>query len=279
MNERIGFMQGRFSPMVDGRIQAFPWSCWQQEFASAERGGFRLMEWTLDQERLYENPLLRADGQAEIRELCAKHGVSIPSLTGDCFMQAPFWKAEGAVRADLQRDFRAIVVACAAVGIGIIVVPLVDNGSCSDDRERALLREFLHGERELLARHAVGVAFESDLAPAQLAGFIADFDAGFFGINYDMGNSASLGFDADEELATYGHRVINVHVKDRVLGGTTVPLGSGNADFARIFAALARSNYAGNYILQTARAGDGQHAQALLRYRDVVTRWLGSHAA
>jgi L-ribulose-5-phosphate 3-epimerase len=279
MNERIGFMQGRFSPMVDGRIQAFPWSCWQQEFASAGQAGFRLMEWTLDQERLYENPLLRADGQAEIRALCARHAISIPSLTGDCFMQAPFWKAQGAERADLQRDFRAIVAACAAVGIGIIVVPLVDNGSCADTREREVLHEFLHGERGLLAGRGVRVAFESDLAPAPLAEFIGAFDAGFFGINYDMGNSASLGFDATEELAAYGQRVTNVHIKDRVLGGTTVPLGTGNADFGRIFTALARSGYAGNYILQTARAADGQHAQALVRYRDMATRWLGSHAA
>lgn len=279
MSDRVGFMQGRFSPLVGGRIQAFPWDCWEAEFPSAERAGFTLMEWTLDQERLYENPLLRADGQAQIRTLCRRHGVSIPSLTGDCFMQAPFWKAHGAARADLQRDFLAVADACAAVGIGIIVVPLVDNGSCNDSSEREVLAGFLDGQREFLAARGLRVVFESDLAPAALAEFIAPFDPARFGINYDMGNSASLGFDAATELAAYGRRVLNVHIKDRMLGGTTVPLGTGNADFERIFAALARAGYSGNYILQTARAADGQHARALVQYRDMAAGWLRAHAA
>ena len=34
---RIGFMQGRLSPLVDGKIQAFPWDHWQAEFPEAER--------------------------------------------------------------------------------------------------------------------------------------------------------------------------------------------------------------------------------------------------
>ena len=125
---RIGFMQGRLSPLVNGRIQAFPWVNWKDEFPLAEQIDIHLMEWTLDQDRLYENPLLTEAGQAEIRELCQRHGLSIPSLTGDCFMQAPLWKANGDERAALERDFREIAKGCAAVGISMIVVPLVDNG-------------------------------------------------------------------------------------------------------------------------------------------------------
>ena len=121
-------MQGRLSPMIDGRIQAFPWTCWQTEFAVAQKYGFHLFEWTLDQARLYENPFLTPDGQQEIRALCQRHKVAIPSLTGDCFMQAPFWKAERDERESLERDFRAVAQASAAVGIAVIVVPLVDTG-------------------------------------------------------------------------------------------------------------------------------------------------------
>lgn len=45
-------MQGRLSPLVNGCIQAFPWSCWRDEFPLAQQHGFRLLEWTLDQDRL-----------------------------------------------------------------------------------------------------------------------------------------------------------------------------------------------------------------------------------
>ena len=125
---RIGFIQGRLSPIVDGRIQSFPWSSWQDEFRIAGGKGFRLIEWTLDQDNLYENPLLTLDGQDEIRSLCERHGLNMPSLTGDCFMQAPFWKSTGKEQQNLKKDFISVATACAAVGTSMIVVPLVDNG-------------------------------------------------------------------------------------------------------------------------------------------------------
>ncbi|MFL6601408.1 MAG: sugar phosphate isomerase/epimerase family protein [Steroidobacteraceae bacterium] len=279
MKDRIGFMQGRLSPQVEGRIQAFPWTCWQEEFPLAERHDFHLMEWTLDQERLYENPLLTPEGQAQIRALCNRHSLTIGSLTGDCFMQAPFWKAAGSNTDALQRDFRAIAEACAAVGISMIVVPLVDNGRLDTPAQENALVSFLSGESSLLRQRGLKVAFESDLGPEDLARFIGQLDSAAFGINYDIGNSAAMGFDSAEELTAYGNRVVNVHIKDRVLGGTTVPLGTGNADFDRVFGALARVGYTGNYILQTARAHDGNHAEALVRYRDMAVKWIETHGA
>ncbi len=95
-----------------------------------------------------------------------------------------------------------------------------------------------------------------------------------FGELEESAYAGLLGFDPAEEIGAYGARIDNVHVKDRVLGGTTVPLGTGNANFPVVFQALKRSGYAGNFILQTARATDGDHPRALRRYRGLVTDWL-----
>ncbi len=277
-NTRIGFMQGRLSPLADGRIQAFPWGGWQEEIRCAARLGFRLMEWTIDQERLHENPLLTASGRAEIAHICRRHGVSIPSLTGDCFMQAPFWKAHGDERQSLQRDVLAVADACAAMDISIIVMPLVDNGRLETPAQEDVLVGFLLDHAAFLAEHRLRVAFESDLAPEALARFIGRLDPMTFGINYDIGNSAALGFDSIRETSAYGPRILNVHIKDRMLGGTTVPLGRGHAEFDKAFAALHDVGYRGHYILQTARATDDDHASVLCRYRDMTEEWLRRHA-
>jgi L-ribulose-5-phosphate 3-epimerase len=274
MTERLGFMQGRLCERVEGKIQAFPWGDWENEFPAAAAIDLHLMEWTLDQNRLYENPLMMADGQKTIRGLCQQHGVSIPSLTGDCFMQAPFWKASGQARTDLHADFLAIGRACSAVGIRMMVVPLVDNGRLDTAEREDDLVDFLLAQQPFLAEHQLQVIFESDFTPPELARFIARLPAERFGINYDIGNSAALGFDPAEEFAAYGARVVNVHVKDRVLGGTTVPLKSGCADFDVVFAVLAQQNYQGNFILQTARAADGNHAEVLRSYRDMTQQWM-----
>jgi len=272
-------MQGRLSPLIDGRIQAFPWPFWQDEFPIAEKLGFNLVEWTLDQDRLYDNPLLTVDGQTHILALRHKHRFEISSLTGDCFMQAPFWKSVGTTRRDLERDFLAVAKACSAVGIRMMVVPLVDNGRLENVAEEDALVDFLRGQSEFLAAGNIQIVFESDFGPAELARFIARLDSHSFGINYDIGNSAALGFDPVEEIRAYGERIINVHVKDRRLGGTTVPLGTGDANFDAVFSGLAHVGYAGNYILQTARAASGDHAEVLCKYRDMTAAWIENHGA
>lgn len=259
--------------MVDGKIQAFPWDTWQQEFPAAQSLGLGLMEWTLDQDRLYQNPLLTPQGQQEIRRLCQAHRLTIPSLTGDCFMQAPFWKAEHPVKAGLESDFIAIARACAAVGIEMIVVPLVDNGKLENDQQEDALVAFMLDQADLFQKLRLRIIFESDFVPDNLARFIDRLPAETFGVNYDIGNSAALGFNPEAEFAAYAPRIMNVHIKDRIRGGTTVALGSGNADFPAIFSLLRDASYGGYFIMQTARAENGDHAGALSRYIGQIETW------
>lgn len=273
MTNKIGFMQGRLCPLVEGKIQAFPWDFWQQEFPAARSLGLGLMEWTLDQERLYENPLLTSQGQQEIRGLCQAHQLVIPSLTGDCFMQAPFWKASGQTRVALEADFIAIARACAEVCIEMIVVPLVDNGRLENQQQEEALLAFMLTQADLFRALGLRIIFESDFVPDELARFIARLPADAFGVNYDIGNSAALGYKPNEEFAAYGGRIVNVHVKDRVLGGTTVPLGTGNADFPTVFRLLSAASYSGYLIMQTARAKDDDHAGALRHYMGQIEAW------
>ena len=275
MNKRIGFMQGRLSPLVNGRIQAFPTDHWRKEFSLAERQGICSMEWTLDHDGLDENPLLTKEGQSEIQRLSDKHQVSIPSLTGDCFMQAPFWKAPKAQRESLEHDFLKVIDACSIVGIESVVVPLVDNGRLEAAKEGNVLVEFMERHTEVFRTGKVSILFESDLVPSELKCFIATLPMGVFGINYDTGNSASLGYEFQDEIEAYGGRILNVHLKDRLLGGTTVPLGTGNAKLPETIFALERQGYQGNYILQTARAVDGDHVGAICHYRDMAKDWIG----
>jgi hexulose-6-phosphate isomerase len=272
--QEIGFMQGRLSPLIDGKIQAFPWPYWQEEFVLAAHHGFKVMEWTLDQDRLNENPLLTIAGQKEIQELSAHYGVQVASVTGDCFMQAPFYKAEGPARTRLIADLKRVIEGCASLGVSLVVIPLVDNGSLEHPGQEESLLAGLNEVEGMLRGGKVKLIFESDYGPQPLAVLLESLDSRYFGINYDIGNSAALGFDYREELAAYGGRILNVHVKDRILGGGTVPLGEGAADLPGVLKGLHDLGYRGNFILQTARAADGDHVGALNRYRRLVETCL-----
>ena len=270
-------MQGRLSDVVDGKIQAFPWQFWRDEFEDANKIGIPLMEWTLDQLYLYRNPIMTTEGRLAISQLSEENNLKIPSLTGDCFMQAPFWKADAGNRNALVDDFHAIVSACSSLNINIIVVPLVDNGALTSKKEEKLLVDILADHEANLAENGVKVAFESDYTPAKLERFIGEMDPNLFGINYDIGNSAALGFDVGEEFTCYGDRILNVHVKDRAFGGTTVPLGQGDADFEAVFSKLSEYSYPGNYILQTARDPLGMHSNAIENYQKMLIEWISKY--
>ncbi len=275
---RIGFMQGRLSPLVDGRIQAFPAQHWRDEIRLAGDLEFRRMEWTLDHDGLHENPLLTPGGRTEIEKLAGEQDLLIRSVTGDFFMQAPFFKFDGSERRARLDDLQRVIDACLAMGITCLVVPLVDNGSPDGPRERDLVSETLTGLMAQRRDEPFRLLFESDLPLDQLRAFMDRFPDRGFGVNLDIGNSVALGFTPAEEIATLGPLIHNVHVKDRLLGGTTVPLGQGAADFPAVFDALRRMGYGGQLILQTARAADGDHVGALVGYRDQVRTWLADAA-
>ena len=274
MNSRLGFMQGRLSPIIDGTIQAFPTVFWREEFVVARGIGVSLMEWTIDHLGFLDNPLMTEQGRAEIRDLMGHHGLRIESITADNMMQAPFWKAVGEKRAELLTMFGAMIHACGQLGGGIIVVPLVDNGSIENSQHETSLFEGLQDMLPQMRAANVRIAFESDFEPDLLSRFIARYQVDFFGVNFDMGNSASLGWRPEIEIPLLGSRILNVHVKDRPLGGSTVPLGEGAVDFETVFALLRKVGYDRNYIIQGARAFDEDHAGALQRYCAFVGKFL-----
>ena len=266
MRNQIGYMQGRLVDQIDGKIQAFPLHTWRDEFPVANRIGIKLIEWTLDDFLLEQNPFCTVSGQAEIIKLSDSFSLRIESVTGDCFMQVPFWKATGEEQVLLLAKLDLVIASSASLGVKYIVLPLVDNGGLENPRHRRELHQHLMLRREKLIHSGVFIAFESDYPPLQLLEFISDFPSDAFGINYDIGNSASLGIDPQMEIETYGPRILNVHVKDRELGGTTVPLGSGAANMKDVLIGLRKFKYSGNFILQTARAADRSHEQTLASY-------------
>lgn len=270
----VGFMQGRLSDLVDNMIQSFPWNYWEKEFSIANQNNLEIIEWTLDAKNLYQNPIMNEYGRKKIKNLSERFNLKIPSLTGDCFMQEPFWKTNNPN--NLQKEFIDICEAASILGITFIVIPLVDNGSFENNFQKDLLTNYLLDQYIFLKERKIKIIFESDLDPIRLKEFISNFPKDTFGINYDIGNSAALNYDSNQEFSAYGGRILNIHVKDRLKGGKTVPLGCGNADFKKVFNNIASVKYGGNFILQTARAENNNHLDVILKYKKFTEELIDS---
>ena len=264
---KIGFVQGRLSPMINNRIQQFPLDSWQNEFALASKLDIKLIEWTIDTYKFLENPLVKLKGREEINKTAEKNSILIPSVTCDYFMETPPWKNDLTI---VKKRIITILKGMRNIGSKILVVPLVDNSSLTTSNSIEVVKSLFTDLIPEISENRLQIAFECDLNPEKLSDFIGKFDRNYFGVNYDIGNSSSLGFDPIEEFKAYGSRIINVHVKDRKLNGATVPLGDGDANFQKIFRLLYETNYQGNLILQTARSKDGEDAEVLVKYKKLV---------
>ncbi len=271
---RVGMMQGRLSPLINGRIQSFPKQNWEVEMMEAPTIGIGKIEWTIDSDDFFKNPLITREGNAKILSNEEKSTVRIPSVTCDYFMENPPWQSD---RKEVQKNIRLILQGMSTISARILVIPLVDNSAIKRISEMTLVIDFFNELVDDLAKHNLEISFETDLGPQEFANFIENFHAERFFVNYDVGNSASLGFNPKEEFDAFGSRINNVHVKDRILNGMTVPLGEGAADFEFVFDYLKKVRYEGNFILQTARAQDGNHASSIIRYRNQVLNWLGEN--
>ena len=58
-------------------------------------------------------------------------------------------------------------------------------------------------------------------------------------------------------MKAYGEKISDIHIKDRELGGKSVLLGQGNANFDSFFNKLREFNYQGPFIMQAYRDEEG----------------------
>ena len=267
----LGIMQGRLSKVENGNIQSFPSKSWEREFKLASKLGIKFIEWTLDYKDFLKNPIFSINGISKIKQLSKSNNVFVKSITGDCFMQKPFWKKKN--HYNLILDLKKVVFACKKIGIKYVIIPLVDNGSIKKKwQEKKLIRIFLN-LKSFLKKNKVKIVFESDYEPGRLKIFIKNFDERIFGINYDSGNSASLGYSVKEEFGAYGRYIKRIHIKDRLFKGHSVRLGAGNVDFFSLFKFIRKIKFKNSLVLQTARSKNNKDIKEIETNLKYLKKW------
>jgi hexulose-6-phosphate isomerase len=266
----IGIMQGRLLPKINGKIQRFPAEQWRDEFPLAEKAGLKLIEWIYEVYGADKNPLGTDEGIAELKELSVKHGVAVRSLCADYFMDRPLLAnpEEGC------KKLSWILRRCHLAGIQRIILPFVDVSRLADAVAEDALIDLLSPFASEAERLGIELHLETDLEPIRFANLIKRLPEMVFKVNYDSGNSASHGYVVTEEFDAYGSRIGSLHIKDRVLGGGSVPLGTGNADFKALRAALDGVGYADDVILQVAREREGNELAWIRSVRESVEKIL-----
>lgn len=270
----VGIMQGRLTPSKGRGIQFFPFDEWEDEFNKAAKLGLNEIDFIFDLERYQENPLWSQVGISRIQNLVSETGVEVKSICADFFMRLPphcwpWQKRTNYLRAFLTRLIQSVDL----IGARIIEIPLLDNSSLNTANKVTNFIGFLNPCLSVAGDSGITLAIETDLPPKDLLSLILVFQ-GAVKVVYDTGNSASLGYDAVEEITMLGQHIVNVHIKDRILGGGTVPLGTGAVDFDAVFRSLANVDYQGSFTLQAARGEDGKEIRTISRQLSFLNKYL-----
>jgi hexulose-6-phosphate isomerase len=266
LTNEIGIMQGRLSPRVDGKIQAYPASTWQKEFEIAQEIGYAAIEWIVEKP-VETNALMTDSGKAEIKKVIASTGVRIDYVCADIFMQQPLVRMTEETKSQNKEYLATILKNAKEVGAIGVEIPFVDNSSIKNETEKQELIDVMQDAFRIAKDMDLKISLETDLPPIDFKVLLENIDLDYVQANYDIGNSASLGFDPKEELEAYGVKILNVHVKDRKLGSTTVPLGTGNANINYVFQKLQEFGFSGGLTMQAARGeNDIETAKEQLKY-------------
>ncbi len=272
----FGIMQGRLTPPNGREIQFFPFDTWKEEFRIGQKLGLDEIEWIFDYEGYKKNPLWFDEGIKEIKTIIYQTSIQIKAVCFDYFMRRPFFKYDGKqqdfVRDENFRFLKHTMMAMKEIGASLLEIPLIDNSSVQKTEEETVI-EFVKEVLKVASQVGIKIGLETDMEPGRFKEFLDKMESENLYANYDSGNSSGLGYDHELEIYSLKSYIANVHIKDRKLHGTTVALGTGDADFDKVFSSLSGINYDGSIILQAARGEDGEEEANIRQQLDFVKKY------
>ena len=253
----LGIMQGRLLPKHKGKYQAHPLGYWQDEFILAKKLDLDLIEFIFDYNDYTLNPLMSVSGIEKIQRHINETGVNVKTICADYFMEAPIHSKDEFISKKSIQVLKELIKNSSLLGVTDIILPCVDHSRLFDSSDKKRLIAHLKSLNDFLEEYRINISLETDLNPSEFLELIKAVNSPFVKINYDTGNSASLGYNLSEEFNTYGEYISDIHIKDRLLNGGSVFFGEGNTDFDLFFQELKKLNYNGPIIFQLYRDDEG----------------------
>tara|TARA_B100000242_G_C42977302_1_gene453623 strand:+ start:76 stop:903 length:828 start_codon:yes stop_codon:yes gene_type:complete len=256
-NIELGIMQGRLLPKYKNRYQAHPVGYWSDEFEIARKLGLKSIEFIFDYNDYKLNPLMNENGINQISKISKNTGVNVKSICADYFMEAPLHSSNQKVKEKSVQVLKTLIKNSSLLNISDIVIPCVDQSSLKNNIDKERLINSLYDSVIYASKFNINIALETDLNPKDFLDLLNEFRLENLTVNYDTGNSASLGYNINQEFEYYGNKISDIHIKDRVLNGGSVMLGTGNTDFKSFFKILSNMEFNGPIILQAYRDNQG----------------------
>ena len=254
LDNNIGFMQGRLLPKKSSEYQFHPLN-WEEEFKIANLHNIKIIEWIVDKRSFEKNSLMSENGRKKIISASEKYNIKIDSICADILLENSTDKTKDYCL--WESYFLRILDAASKIQAKIIVIPLIENMSLKDKTVFDNIIHLINNNLTILKKLNIKLAFELDLPPIKVSKLLEILNDESIGINYDIGNSASLNFNIKDEFDCYSSKIIDIHVKDRLKNGGPCLLGTGNANLKIAALEIQKLNFSNPIIFQAYRDNEG----------------------
>lgn len=276
--KKIGLMQGRLTNPRGRGIQFFPFENWKKEFILGAKLKLSEIEWIFDYVDYKKNPLWTKKGREGIKKIIKKTGVGVNFICADYFVKYPLTDPSNAKIKQNITLLKSLISFAKDIGAKGVEIPVLDNASIKNKDEEKKFVDAIKKCLKTAEKEKILILLEIDFSPEKLRLLLKKIDHLLVRITYDSGNSSGLGFDPEKEILTYGQYIENFHIKDRLLGNGTKKLGTGSADFEKIFKSLKKIGYKKRFILQVARGEDGKEVKEIKSQMLFVSQFIKKYS-
>ena len=263
-------VQGRALPQSDESLQSFPFN-WSDEFPLIQQLGFDGIEWIYDKKSEFTNPILDSEESQKIKSISKKFNISLENIVFDWFITHSLFRKDEISLKNKIKKLVDLIEKSQNIGFKQIIFPLLEENAINNSNDMDIfLKIFSDDILSVLNLNKIEIHFETSLPPISELEFISKLDHNQTKICFDMGNSASMGYDPADVLNSIAPYLGTVHIKDRLLDGDSVPLGEGAVDFSKVFSILNEINFSGYFSFQAYRDKNSNNIELLSLYQKFI---------
>ena len=271
---KIGIMQGRTIPSENNNIQYFPFKSWKKEFPILMDLGIYKLQWIYENSKDTLNPIFNNKFLKKKKLLFEKYNIQIDSIFADEFIKKPIFLNSKFNPLNFNKLIDLIEIS-SKLKIKYIILPLVDKSSVREYNYDYIITSLIEKVLGYLKKENMELHLETDIENKKIYKIIKKTNSDKnIKINFDSGNTISLGYNIKKEIEDANYMIGSVHIKDRVINGTTVPLGYGDVDFEQFFKSLKDINYERDLILQAARIKSVNDKKLISKYLNFINDYL-----
>lgn len=263
---RIGIMQGRITPPVNGKIQTFPFDTWKNEFEVIQEIGLDYIEWIVTDD---DNPVFDTSIGENISNISNQAEFSIRNITLDYFCEYPMTNNEYKFYL-----INYLLNNLSEVLINTITIPCVDFEFKYVSNIKEFIKSLVSVLTSLPTKKLFSLEFDK-ISCLESLFLISEFYDQSIGITYDIGNNCYYRRNIIEDLKRLkqADKLYHIHIKEKDDKGNTVPFGQGLIGldgWKDIFKVLKNIGYQGDFTLQLARGEDGKEVETIKTYLEQI---------